>query len=345
MSTLPGTTIAVLKGALQVTIVRLHPNALGEYQIAQAFSRTLHDDFKFGTGALQVPGNFPDRDVSVPSNIAAAPEDMGVRVTWNAVYGVFSYSVRYRFSESSDWQVVQVSTNRYDHTYTVGGIQWEFQVRSEYGDTKQGGTAGLWSGSVSATAQRNTPPPPNDIRSSPTFDGLQVTWGSVNGSFNVDRFVVIIWDRDTPGASIDMHAVRQSPFRAIGLNVGHHYDIFVETWAGPGEGGLPGIPPSIVVGGGLPATPSNLQAVNQDPTTVQLTWNAVPGAAGYRIYASQDQFAGGHQDRSGTVVVTNSYGIYFMFPGTWHYRICVSALNGNLESAQTCVTPPVAPGS
>ncbi|KAK4964906.1 hypothetical protein LTR28_003559 [Elasticomyces elasticus] len=74
---------------------------------------------------------------------------------------------------------------------------WEFQVRSEYGDTKQGGTAGLWSGSVSATAQRNTPPPPNDIRSSPTFDGLQVTWGSVNGSFNVDRFVVIIWDRDT----------------------------------------------------------------------------------------------------------------------------------------------------
>ncbi|KAK4984676.1 hypothetical protein LTR66_004544 [Elasticomyces elasticus] len=153
----------------------LHPNALGEYQIAQAFSRTLHEDFKFGTGALQVPGNFPDRDVSVPSNVAAAPEDMGVRVTWNAVYGVFSYSVRYRFSDSSDWQVVQVSTNRYYHTYTVGGIQWEFQVRSEYGDTKQGGTAGLWSGSVSATAQRNTPPPPNDIRSSPTPDGLQVT--------------------------------------------------------------------------------------------------------------------------------------------------------------------------
>lgn len=80
--------------------------------------------------------------------------------------------------------------------FTIG-IQWDFIVRSEYGDPTQGGSVGPWSAPISATARRNTPPPPNDNRSSPTSDGLQVTWGSVNGSFNIQEFAVIIWDRDT----------------------------------------------------------------------------------------------------------------------------------------------------
>lgn len=40
-----------------------------------------------------------------------------------------------------------------------------------------------------------------------------------------------------------------------------------------------------------------------------------------------------------------SYGIAFLFPGTWNFEFCVAAYNGNMESAYpACVIPPVYPG-
>ena len=75
-----------------------------------------------------------------------------------------------------------------------------------------------------------------------------------------------------------------------------------------------------------------------------MTWNAVGGAAAYKVYVNGDQAAGGHKDTTGAVVEATNYGIAYMFPGTWHYQVCLTATNGNLESGQTCVTPPVYPG-
>ena len=73
----------------------------------------LYNDFGLGTGPLAIPGNIPARDVSTPANVAAAPEDMGVVVTWDAVYGIPSYGIQYRLAGASDWQTASVGTNRY----------------------------------------------------------------------------------------------------------------------------------------------------------------------------------------------------------------------------------------
>ncbi|KAK3717415.1 hypothetical protein LTR37_005804 [Vermiconidia calcicola] len=322
----------------------LHPNAWGEYLIAEAFSKTLKDRYRIGSGYLQVPPRTApelQRNVAIPSNIKAVPQPMGVLVTWDRVGGVISYGVRSRNRGAADWQAGGAPANRYDHTFTVKGIEWEFQVRSQYGDVSNGGAVGAWSGSYFATADRSTPAPPDNISTRPTANGMEVTWGPVPGNPLIDRFAVTLFDQDTPGAFIQTYGVKRSPFVPPATDIvrGHRYSVWVASWGGVGLGGLPNGGPATIAGvPGTPAAPNNLVAKNQDAATVNLTWNAVNGAAAYKVYVDADEAAGGQKDLKGTFVNTNSYGIAFMFPG-----ICVTAINGGLESSRTCVTPPKAP--
>ena len=197
----------------------------------------------------------------------------------------------------------------------------------------------------SATADRSTPPPPKDIRTSSKGNSLTVSWGAVDGG-PVDRFGVIVWDRDSLGSFINTHGARQSPLTINDLHLGHHYDVWVETWGGPGLGGLPAGGNPVIIGGGAPSTPSGLRAETGDPTTVRLTWSPANGAAGYKTYTNPDETArktGSNADTDGILVSgETSWGEAFLFPGTWHFQFCVSSINGQQESGKTCATPPKA---
>jgi hypothetical protein len=164
----------------------------------------------------------------------------------------------------------------------------------------------------------------------------------------VDRFGVIVWDRDSPGSFINTLGSCQSPLTLNDLHAGHHYDVWVETWGDPGLGGLPAEGNPVIIGGGAPSTPSGLRAETVDPTTVRLTWNAANGAAGYKIYASPDETArstGSKADTEGNLVSgETNWGAAFLYPNTWHFEFCVSAINGEHESGKTCATPPKADG-
>lgn len=268
---------------------------------------------------------------------------MGVKITWDQVYESNSYDVRSRIAGSFDWAERRAGTNRYDHTWTVKGVKWEFQIRSSYGEPAQGGAKGPWSGVISVTADRSTPPAPNDIRTSSSGSSLTVSWGNVDGG-PVDRFGVIIWDRDSPGAFIDTRGSLKSPLTINGLNAGHRYDVWVATWGGPGLGGLPRGGNPVIIGGGSPSTPQGFQTETVDPTTVRMSWNAANGAAAYKIYTYPDETAqktGSKADTEGKLISDGtSWGETFLFPGAWHFQFCIAAINGQQESARTCSTPP-----
>lgn len=61
----------------------LHPNAMGEYQIARAFSQTLVKDFRIGSSALSIPNDVPTRPLPVPSNFKVFTSPGGVTATWD----------------------------------------------------------------------------------------------------------------------------------------------------------------------------------------------------------------------------------------------------------------------
>ena len=120
----------------------------------------------------------------------------------------------------------------------------------------------------------------------------------------------------------------------------------VTTWAklsnGRVAGGLPAAARDVLIGGSAPGVPSGLRVSNINAATAFLTWNAVPGAAGYSIQLKD--LDTGEAIIWGTTSET-AQEMLWMFPGTWHYAYCVHAYNGNLESACTAyVTPPVYPG-
>jgi len=130
----------------------LHPNALGDFQLAQAFSRTLLTDFNIGQHELTIPASVPPRVVTTPTNFKAVPAPSGIVVTWDAVYGAYWYDLHVRLAGSDDWTICYVPTNRYDTTFCVTGQKWEYQVRSRAGDTVES----AWTDAVSAIARPET---------------------------------------------------------------------------------------------------------------------------------------------------------------------------------------------
>ncbi len=57
----------------------LHPNALGEYQIAHAFTKTLNEKFKIGQQPLAIPDQIPRRPCAAPTRPKAEAKEDGLR--------------------------------------------------------------------------------------------------------------------------------------------------------------------------------------------------------------------------------------------------------------------------
>ncbi|MET7817186.1 MULTISPECIES: NPP1 family protein [Micromonospora] len=312
----------------------LHPNALGEYQIAQAFSRTLRERYGVGGADLAIPAQMPPRPTPVPSDVVAESSPLGVVVSWKPVYGAHGYDVRARVA-GQPWAEshYNVSTHRHYTTWTSSGLTWEYQVRTDNGDV-----VSAWSPMVSAVSRPQTAKGPAGIVTRATATGVDVTWGASTGPYSdtIDRYEVLVFDQDTPGAWLSGTAVTGLTAHVDGLIPGHRYTVAVASWNAVG-GGLPAVARPVTIGGGTPAAPTGLRVSSTDATTVQLTWTGASQAAGYRVWVRNIN-DGSQSSASEGIVTGTTHGISFLFPGVWNYEFCVSSVNGVLESGKsTCV--------
>lgn len=322
----------------------LHPNALGEFEIAQAFSRVLHDEFGLGNGAISIPANIPVRPCPVPQNIQAFGEPSGLVVKWDAVFGAFGYHTRSRLAGQSEWQVdtYTTSANAVYRAWVGDDQEWEYSVASECGDNIP---QSAWTGTASVVVHPQTAPGPSNIRTSSNSEGvLSVSWDPPEGSWNIDRYGLITWDKDTEGSFINTRGVAGTSYTVDGLKWGHHYQVAVVTYTDVG-GGLPAGGPSVTIGGGTPSTPGNVKVDTRDPTTVRLTWEGSNAAAGYYVYYRNINEEGSELAKDGTgsyhpAAGAECWGVAFLFPGTWNFEFCLTAYNGDLESDMSnCVIP------
>ncbi|KAI1818407.1 hypothetical protein GGS20DRAFT_528484 [Poronia punctata] len=330
----------------------LHPNAKGEYHIAQAFARVLKRDFAFVGPDFVVPSNIPGRPVGAPGNVVSRSHPEGIVTTWDRVTNARGYEIRSKIDGMSGWWsegAVYPNTWASWSNWILDDQTWQFQVRT-VGD---GNTRSAWSGLTSVTAHPKTAPGPKNIRVLPGGGGsVQFSWSPVSG-YAVERYAVIVWDLDTEGAFIDMRAVSGTSATIGGLEPGHRYGTWVATYVSLTSGftgknmvagGLPAAGREVIVGQGAPAAaPSRLDVVNIDPTTVRLSWNAVANAGGYAIYhrSVRDNTA---LEIWGTTTST-SQEVIWLYPGTWNFEFCIAAYNGDLETSHNaCVIPPVYPG-
>ncbi|KAL1595302.1 hypothetical protein SLS60_009992 [Paraconiothyrium brasiliense] len=330
----------------------LHPNSRGEYHIAEAFADNLKADWGF-VGDFSIPDNVDTRVVNTPRNLACKAVPEGNYCAWSADPQARGYEIRTRLQGQQDWWssgVVYPSTSASFTSWVLDGQTWEYQVRTK-GDNDD---ASSWTGSALVTAHPKTAPAPSKITSAPSGNGIQMNWDPVSG-YDVNRYAVIVWDRDAKGSFINTIAAPCCGIFVDGLVSGHRYSTWAVTyvnmqssWTGGAEivGGLPGAGREVIINGGVPGPVGGLSVKNTDPTTIVLSWNGASGSVGgYAIYYHSKQSGGTPTEQTlvGTTMDT-SYEVAFLYPGTWTYEFCVAAYNGNLESSTQCLTPPVYPG-
>lgn len=321
----------------------LHPNALGEFQIAQAFSRTLIDDFHIGSRELEIPTVIPRRPTPVPENLQVKSAPSGIRVTWNAVYGAYSYDIRSRVV-GQEWTLENLSINCFDKAWLSESMQWECQVRTNNGDN-----VGIsdWTEVKRADARPETAPGPSKTFVTPTSGGIHVSWQQPTGAHtdSIEGYQLFAYSVNKPNIYTKIIWETGNEVEIQGLSRGEPQAIAIVTWNSAGAG-VPSHTWPATPGYGRPASPFNLQARNTDPTTVQLSWDDGPAsAAGYRVWVRKANDAGEWQTDCDDVIIKTSHGIAFLFPGTWNFEFCVSAVNGQLESGKSIsVVPPRWPG-
>ncbi|KAH8900430.1 SGNH hydrolase [Thozetella sp. PMI_491] len=110
----------------------LHPNHRGDFEIAYAFSTTLHEKYGMGRAPLQLPSVFPTHICPVPENVASQLGPSGTTFTWDRMYGVYGYDIQLR-SVGTEWpsDVVNYTQSQHiDAPWVTNGEQWEARVRA-----------------------------------------------------------------------------------------------------------------------------------------------------------------------------------------------------------------------
>ncbi|KFY31523.1 hypothetical protein V493_01031 [Pseudogymnoascus sp. VKM F-4281 (FW-2241)] len=312
----------------------LHPNAWGEFEIASAFTKTLFNDLKLGSGPLAVPDrNDPSlvRDLPAPSNLQVFSSPQGVTATWDPVYGARSYDITVTINGGLNaWSATMSQSNRWDSQWSIDGWEYAVSVRASAGDAIKG----PYTDTKTAVAKPQLAPPPDNINVNATAGGITVTWNPPTGAYSdsIVEYNVIYWDwkadhcQYTSGA-----AFKSSPAVITNLTLGANYLVAVVTWNKNGQG-FPYIANNAVPGAGTPAVPSGLVVQSQDQTSVRITWSGSASAGGYHVWARNIKEAGSKLHLIGNVTEETCNEQYVLFPGVWNYAFAVSAFNGNDET-------------
>lgn len=219
----------------------LHPNELGEYQIARAFSATLHQAFGLGNVPLDVPSEIPARDIHVPQNVKVSGVPYGIRCTFDAVYGTRGYDVRSRIEGQEAWGESQTGTNQVDNTFTAAGVKWQYQIRARASEQEKS----AWSEIATGRAERSTAPAPSNVHVRATAMGFEVSWDPLDASYNVDRYAVLYIDK--AGGFPSARATRGTHLGVDDLQTGHEFNVWTQTWTEAGPG-VPSGAGSVLVG-------------------------------------------------------------------------------------------------
>lgn len=145
---------------------------------------------------------------------------------------------------------------------------------------------------------------------------------------------------DTSYVSVGSRRFSEKITGFFGLPAGSIWIVRMATWTYPEGGGLYKYARPVLVGGGQPEQPQALRAKYTSHTAAYLTWSATANAAGYLIY-SRDIRGNGTFETDGIPSIGPPHKqVENLLEGRGMYEFCVSAVNGEVESAKSdCVAP------
>ena len=233
-----------------------------------------------------------------PSGVSTgATTTSSVYVRWNELSGASKYRVEYREGSSGGWTTYSDSVTTLAATVASLSCGTDYQFRvAAYGDGTTYATSwGNSSGSVSVgtddcvTELPSPPAPSGATAGSPTQTGVYVGWNALSGA---NKYRVEYRQGSSGSWSVSSDALTSPGHSVTGLNCGQSYQFRVSAYGDGTTYSASWSDPSSTVSEstsvcdtelGNPAAPSGVATGARSRTRIDLSWNAVTGAANYRV--------------------------------------------------------------
>lgn len=255
--------------------------------------------------------------ISRPTGLTAKAAERQIELNWSAVSGAISYKVYWGVSSSLYTKTYVVSNTNYTISSLTRAISHYLTVSAINADGQESGC----SNEVIATPLVTPPPPPSGLTVTPTDSQVILAWNAVSNALDY----TVHWGTSSGNYEFAQYAPTTS-CTVEDLTNGILYYFVVTTRDKDGIESGYSAEVSATPNVELPS-PTGLTAI-AGSGQISLTWNAVTGAASYRVYWGTS---------SGSYIftryaATNGYTIYPLSPGTYYIVVTASDAAG-IESA------------
>jgi fibronectin type 3 domain-containing protein len=211
------------------------------------------------------------------TQLEATPGNTQISLTWPAVTGATGYEV-YRKTEGSAWSQTPIGSptaTLFTDTGLTNGTRYDYRVAAV-----NAAGSGAWSPEVSGTPTADTLTAPTDLAAIPGNTQATVTWKPV-----VDAWNYAVTIAESPGGpSLWWGQTSGKPyFTFTGLTNDRPYYIRIQSQPPNAAYSAYAAEVSVTPAVTLPLAPTHLDSTPGN-TQLSLTWPAVPGATGYRVY-------------------------------------------------------------
>ena len=277
-----------------------------------------------------------------PDGVTATPAVGSLTVSWNAVTGANGYKVQWKSgSQAYDAAGRQATATGTSHTIAglTGGTVYTVRVIATHMNAPDSAA----SAEATGTAQYSAPAAPGGVTTTPAVESLTISWNAVA---DADGYKVQ-WKS---GAQAYDAAGRQATATGTshtitGLAGGTEYTVRViatranapDGAASSEETGTPQHP--------APGAPGGVTVTPAGPTGLEVSWNAVAGANGYKVQWKSGAQAYDASGRQATATGT-SHTITGLTAGTeYTVRVIATHMNApdSAASAERTGTPALPP--
>ncbi len=208
-------------------------------------------------------------------------------LSWNAVSGAAGYEVQIAASEAglASAQAVEVSGTSYTPSTALTNNQNHYwRVRAKDGDGQHGAWSAINSLSVNWGAVSGLSPADGATTTDTT---PALSWNAVEGAAGYEVQIADSEAGLASAQSVEVSAASYTPTTALTNNTTHHWR--VRAVDGDGQYGTWSAIQRLAVNIGAVSGLSPSDGITTTDTTPALSWNAVPGAAGYEVQIADSE--------------------------------------------------------